>query len=144
MNELIPAAGLDSKGFWEACARRELRIQQCTQCQTFRFPPRDICPSCLSSSAAWALVSGRGTIWSFAVVRHPFHAAFKDKVPYVIAIVELEARVRMATNIVDCRPEEIKIGMPVSVVFEERAPGVLLPVFRLSSLAPMVELAQAG
>jgi uncharacterized OB-fold protein len=75
-------------------------------------------------------VSGRGRIYTFAVYRRAFHPAFKDDVPYVVAVVELEDGPFFLSNIVECNPDEVSCGMPVEVVWEDVAEDFALPKFR--------------
>lgn len=90
-----------------------------------------MCLSCQSSSVEPAELSGRGTVYSFAVVERAFHPGFVQYLPYVVALVELveQPGLRMFTNIVDCDPSELAVGDPVEVVFEHRA-AAILPQFR--------------
>jgi len=78
--------------------------------------------------AEWAKVSGRGTVYSFIIARRPYHPAIP--VPYVIAIIELAEGVRMTSNVVECPPEEVRVGMAVEVVFDDLSPEFSLPKFR--------------
>jgi uncharacterized OB-fold protein len=86
---------------------------------------------CQALELAPTAVSGRGTLYSFTVVERTFHAAFADRLPYVIGLVELDdqAGLRMMTNIIDAARDELQIGMPVEVTFEDRGERVL-PQFR--------------
>jgi uncharacterized OB-fold protein len=88
-----------------------------------------MCPKCNSTDAEWAPVSGRGKVYSMTVVQHPTHPAFAD-VPYAVVIVELEEGMRMVGDVVDAKPEEIYIGMPVTVVFDDVTEDVTLPRFK--------------
>lgn len=129
----LPHIGLESLLFWEGAKRHELMIQKCLDCGRFYFYPRSICPHCLSYNVDWVKVSGRGKIYSFTVsYRYP-SAGFKAEAPYSIAIVELEEGVRLMSNIVECRNEDLKIGMPVEAVFEDVTPEVTIPKFRPAS-----------
>ena len=126
----LPVPDKDSAEFWDAARRHQLVIQQCLECQKFRFYPRSVCPHCLSDRFAWRAASGRGAVYSFTVIHRAPSAAFRDRVPYVLALIELEEGVRMMSNVVDCEPGALKIGMPVEVVFEEVTADVTLPKFR--------------
>lgn len=130
---LLPVLTAESREFWEGCRRRELVIQRCRQCATFRHYPRPMCPRCNSTETEWVKVSGRGKLYSWTVVHHPVHPAFAE-VPYIVAIVELEEGVRLITNIVDCLPEELYGSMPVEVVFETVSQDFVLPMFRPSQM----------
>jgi uncharacterized OB-fold protein len=76
-------------------------------------------------------VSGDAFLYSFTITRKAFHPWFVDKVPYVIAVVELteQKSLRMVSNVVDCPTEEINVGMDLRLVFREISPGVTLPQF---------------
>jgi uncharacterized OB-fold protein len=116
--------------FLEAAKRGVLVVQRCDDCGGRRFPAREICSACLSRAASWVPVSGKGQVFSFYVMHQIYHPAFASEVPYAVVVVELDEGPRLTTNVVHCRPDEIRIGMPVEVVFEERSPEVSLPVFR--------------
>ena len=126
----LPQVGPDMVPFFEAARRHELVVQQCTGCRTLRFPARPICSRCLSRASAWVPVSGRGTVFSFAVMHQAVHPGFAAEVPYAIVVVELEEGVRLLSNLVDCAVAAIRIGLPVEVVYDDVTPEVTLPKFR--------------
>jgi len=80
----------------------------------------------------WARVSGKGKVYSWFVVHHATHPDFVDEVPYAVVLVELDeqADLRIPSNVVDCRIEDIQAGMPVEVVFEDVTADISLPKFR--------------
>jgi uncharacterized OB-fold protein len=126
----LPRIDEESKGYWEACQRHELVIQQCTACGALRHYPRALCPACLSSAVEWVRSRGRGTVYTFTVTYQNQAPGFRDALPYVLAYVELDEGVRLLTNIVDCAPDAVRIGLPVEVVFEDATPAVTLPKFK--------------
>ncbi len=126
----LPRPIQTTRPFWEGAKAHELRLQRCRACGEHIFYPRVLCPHCLSEDLEWVRASGRGRVYTYTVVRRPAHPAFKDDVPYVLAIVELEEGPRLTTNIVGVPPEEVHIGMPVEVVFEDVTDEVSLPKFR--------------
>lgn len=130
-NKPLPIIDGESKPYWEAARRHELVLPRCNNCSRFHFYPRILCPYCKHASLTWEKVSGRGTIYSFTVSRVPISPAYQDDVPYVVALVELEEGPRIMTNIVDCTPEQVKIGLPVEVCFQDVTDEVTLPQFRL-------------
>jgi len=121
-----------SAPFWEACRRRELRMQQCSGCKKLRFPPRPMCPRCQSFDSEWVPVSGRGRIYSFVVAHAPVLPAFAGRVPFPIVLVELDedAGLRIVGNLVG-QKAPVRIGARVEVAFEEVAPDVTLPQWRV-------------
>ncbi len=116
--------------FWAGCKRGELLIQKCAQCGKLRHYPRPACPYCTSEQYAWQKASGKATLYSYIIVHPPTLPVFKDKVPYPVILVELEEGVRMVSNIVDCKNEDLKIGMPLAVLFDRINEDVTLPKFR--------------
>ena len=126
----LPRPTEDTEPYWEAAHRGELRMQRCGDCGHVRFPPAILCPRCLSEAAEWVRLSGRGTVFSWIVIHRPQHPAFNSDTPYNVAIVELEEGPRLHTNLVQCRNEDIYIGMPVEVVFDKVDDDLSLPKFR--------------
>ena len=126
----LPLIDPESLPFWEATKRHELYIQRCRDCNTVQFYTRAVCADCLSGNLEWVKSSGRGRIYTFTVVNQNPARGFRDSLPYVAAHVELEEGVKMFTNIVDCKPEEVKIGMPVEAVFADVTEEVTLVNFR--------------
>ena len=128
----IPRIDEETRGFWEACARHKLYLQRCRDCGRFRHPPRALCPACLSSRIEWVRSSGRGTVYSFTVTQQNQAPGFRERLPYVLAYVELEEGVRLMTNVVGCAAEAVHVGMPVEVAWEDVTAEVSLPVFTAS------------
>ena len=126
----LPELTPEMAPFWVAARRHELVVQRCRGCGAHRFPARDICSRCLSREAAWAPVSGRGTLFTFAVMHQVYHPGFAGEVPYAVVVVELEEGARLVSNVVGCPPDALEIGMPLEVVFEDVGPEVTLPKFR--------------
>ena len=126
----LPEITAAMRPFWDAARQHQLVVQRCTGCGTHRFPARDICSRCLSRDADWVRVSGRGTVFSWAVMHQVYHPGFANDVPYAVVVVELDEGARLVSNLVGCAPDEIRADMPVAVVFEDVAPEVTLPKFR--------------
>lgn len=127
----LPQLTPDSKEFWDGCKRHELLIQRCKGCGTYRHYPRPMCHKCNSMNAEWVRVSGKGKVFSWTVTARAFYPGFE--VPYAVVIIELDEGVRMVSNVVDCKPEDLYIGMPVEVVFEDVTKEITLPKFKVIS-----------
>ena len=125
---VLPTTEELSGFFWTSGADGELRFLRCSSCSYLIHPPAPICPQCHSREAEPAVVSGRGTIHSFTVNHQPWDGAGDV---YVIGLVEIaeQADVRLTTNIVGIDPDDVRIGMPVEVVFEDHDP-VYIPLFQ--------------
>lgn len=128
----IPVPNEDSQVYWDGCREGRLLLQRCTSCGRHRFYPRILCLDCASTESEWIEASGRGRVYSYSVVHRAPGPAFKADVPYVLAIVELEEGVRMMTNIVGSAPADVRVDMPVRVVFERMTDEITLPKFTLS------------
>ena len=126
----LPVSTAETAEYWAGCRRHELLIQRCADCATHQFYPRLVCASCSGRSLQWVRASGRGTLKSFTIVRHPVSPAYAVEVPYVVALVELLEGPTMMSNVIGCKVEEVHIGMPVDVVFDDWPEGVTVPKFR--------------
>jgi hypothetical protein len=126
----LPRIDEESKGFWEACQRHQLYLQRCRECGTLRYYPRALCPDCLSDHTEWVRSGGKGTVYTFTVTHQNQSPGFRDALPYVLAYVELAEGVRMLTNIIGCAPDDVRVGMPVEVVFDDVTPDVTLAKFK--------------
>ena len=126
----LPVVKEDTRLFWESAKQHALKLQRCTDCGRFRYPPTTFCPNCLSDSVEWAPVSGRGTVYSFVIIHQVFHPAFKNDVPYNVAAIAFEEGPRMYSNVVGCANDAIRIGMPVELVYEDVTDEITLPKFR--------------
>ena len=76
-------------------------------------------------------MGGRGSVYSFTVTHQAFHPAFADRVPYVVATIELEEGVRMVSDLPDDDVDNVAIGKEVEVFYEEVDDEITLPRFRL-------------
>ena len=116
--------------FYEYCKKHELRFQRCTGCGTWRHVPRDMCAKCGSFNWEWAQSSGKGTLFSWTTVMQPMLPQFADRVPYSPVVIEMDEGVRILSELVDVPNEELRLGLPVEVVFDDVTPEVTLPKFR--------------
>jgi uncharacterized OB-fold protein len=120
--------------YWAATAQHRLVLPRCTACGEFRFPPTPFCPSCSSQEVEWVEHDGRGTIYSFTVVRHAVIPDVAAALPFIAAVVELPETngCRLVANIVDVEPDEVRIGQDVTIDWYDARPGETVPVFRLA------------
>jgi uncharacterized OB-fold protein len=126
----LPNPTAETKPFWDYCKQHELRMQKCTQCGHIRSYGSGICPQCSSTDNEWVKFSGKGKVYSFSIVHYVYNKAFANDVPYAVASIELEHGVRMLSNIIGCKMEDITVDMPVEVVFEDITEEYTLPKFR--------------
>ncbi len=118
-----PHVTAESQPFWSAARERRFLVPTCRACGKAHWYPRAVCPFCADGAIEWREASGRGTIYTFSVMR-------RAKEPYVIAYVTLAEGPTMMTNIVDCDFDAVRVGQPVAVVFKDSGNGQPVPMFR--------------
>jgi uncharacterized OB-fold protein len=123
---------------WRAAARREFRLPRCTGCGTFDWYPKGVCRRCQGREIEWTRLSGRGALFSWAVVHRALHKPLAPLTPYVSAIVVIDEdrATRFVTRLVDCDPAGLHAGMPVQVRFVDLGypaveTGVIAPHFTI-------------
>lgn len=125
----LPVPSVETEPFWAAVQERRLLMPRCDACGSVSFPPTVACRACGGTAFTWTEMSGRGTVFSFVVYHRVYHPAFKDKVPYVLAVIALEEGPRIASNVIGIPPSEVVCELPVQVVYEEVRDGFLIPKF---------------
>ena len=133
----LPAITTEAKPFWDGAAQQKLVMQRCQACNAWVWTPRPACNECGSEKIEWTPMSGKGQVYSFTVIRQiagrAASLAFQNDIPYVVAWVDLDEGPRMITNIIGCPVEDVKLGMKVSVAFEQASKDVWLPKFKPSA-----------
>ena len=126
----VPFPDMETEPFWAAAREHKLMLPKCEDCGFVIFPPKARCPRCLSENVRWTEMSGRGTVYTFSIMHDTFMRGYEP--PYVVAQVDLEeqAGLRLNCNIMECEVADVRIDMPVEVVFEDRTDEVTLPQFR--------------
>jgi uncharacterized protein len=120
-----PAINPETKPFWDAAAKGQLLMKKCLACGDLHYYPRSICPFCHSDRTEWLAASGRGTIYSYSVMR-------RAPEPFAIAYVALEEGPKLLTDIVDCPFDDIAIGKAVKLVWKPSEGGPAVPMFTLA------------
>ena len=128
--KLIPVPTQETAEFWAGCKERQLRLQRCADCGQYQFPPQFFCAHCSGGKLNWVATSGRGKVLSYTIVHWSPNPAYAADAPYSLALIQLDEGPRMLTNIVNCPPDQIRIGMEVAVEFEQCGPDIMLPKFR--------------
>ena len=118
-----------STPYWEACARGELLIQRCPACGARQFYPRALCTTC-GESPEWEQVAGRGRVHTFTVIRQNYAPPFRELLPYVVAMIELDEGPLVMSNLSGCDVDAVEIDMPVEVWFEPDGDGGAIPYWR--------------
>ena len=135
----VPAPDDLTRPYWEAAKKHELRVQRCKACGHYQHPPQAQCSKCSSGEIEWTKLSGKGVVYSFIIDHRLMVPGFNE--PYVVAQINpVEADtdvVRITSNIRDCDRNDVYIGMPVEVLFEDVNEKVTLPQFRPTSEAKL-------
>jgi uncharacterized OB-fold protein len=126
----LPRVTREDRPFWEAAKRHELVLPRCMECGHIWFPPYANCQRCLSPRREFVRASGRGTVWGVIEMVQPYLPAFQQDLPYNVVLVELDEGPKMFSNIVSLPTDQITVGMPVEVVFEDVTDEFALPKFR--------------
>lgn len=126
----MPIVDDSTQEFWDGARRGVLRIKRCTACGRHHYYPRPFCPYCWNDAVEWVDASGHATLYTYSVVRQNDMAPFRDRIPYVVAIVDLDEGVRMETNIVGCPLDALEVGMKLVVEFQlDESTQFVLPRF---------------
>ena len=136
---IIPLPDLErgpTAPLWELAARGEFALPRCADCGTFDWYPKGQCRQCKGTNIAWAPLSGRATLFSWAVVKRALHKPLAPIAPYVSAIVVIDEDrlTRVVTRLIDCDPDQLRAGMPLHVRFADLGypalkTGVMAPLF---------------
>jgi hypothetical protein len=121
-----PPTHRDEDFFWKGVLEEQLLLARCAQCSYLQQPPTPMCPHCGSLEWQAAPASGRGTVLSWIVSRHPTEV---DDRPRIVALVELDEGARLVSNLVEVEIGDVENDMAVEVTFRE-VDGVKLPQFR--------------
>jgi uncharacterized OB-fold protein len=127
---LIPRVTPEAEEFFQGAARRELRLQRCASCGLHQHYPRSLCSHCGGADLGWVTASGRGTVYSFTVIRQNAVPPFDRWVPFVVALVELEeSGVRLLATMPHVDPNDVRVGLPVVAAFRRATDRVTLVDF---------------
>jgi uncharacterized OB-fold protein len=118
-----PPISPDTEEFWSATAEGRLLLRHCDDCDTVIWYPRPFCPACGGFNTSWIEASGRGKVYAFTIVHRNGMPGWREALPYVVAYVELDEGPRVLTNVVGCVPDDVRIEMPVHVVFHDTGQG---------------------
>ncbi|HEX5586781.1 MAG TPA: Zn-ribbon domain-containing OB-fold protein [Acidimicrobiia bacterium] len=129
MDRPLPLIDDTNRHYWEAAREHRLVMLRCAACGTWVHPPRGACRVCRSDRLEPEELSGRGHVYSWSVMNSPGNPGFEDRIPYAVLVVELEEQQGLFTigNVVDCPLDEIEIGMPLEVTWEDVTDEITLP-----------------
>lgn len=125
----LPKVDDTNRAHWDGARAGELRIQKCSDCGTLRYPPARYCANCLSEKSEWALLSGRGEVWSHCTFHRAYFKGFEPEMPYTVVLVKLDEGPFLYSNLVGVPRDQVRIGMRVHAVYEAVTGDVTLIKF---------------
>ena len=127
-----PTPDDDDAPFWAHCGERRLMFQRCPRCGTLVHPPLAVCPGCQTFERGWVEAPADAVLFSFTWAHAAAHESMKERLPYNVALVEFPELpgVRLVSNVIDAAPGELRIGDPLTLVWEQGWEGQMLPRFR--------------
>ena len=133
MREHLPIVDAESEPYWTALGEGKFLLKYCLDCGLPHFYPRTYCPFCWGETE-WRESTGRGIVFASTTVRRVGLKPFSSRVPYNLAVVELDEGPRLLTNVIGCAPQDVAIGSAVelSPTFDE---DMWMPTFRLAPAA---------
>lgn len=126
----IPVPDEISAPFFDGARDGRLMLQHCSGCDGWSFPVRERCPHCFAGSLQWRAASGRGTLYTFAIMHQVMNPGFAGSVPYNVSQIDLDEGVRMISNVVGVANDALKIGMTLEAFFDDIGDNVRVPKFR--------------
>ncbi|GLY11174.1 Zn-ribbon domain-containing OB-fold protein [Pseudobacillus badius] len=127
----MPVKTIDNSPYWNGADQHELVLQKCKRCQSYAHPPGPACASCGNLELEWENLGSEitGKVFSYVVSYRPFLPGFQADLPLIIAQVTLDCapEVKIIGNILKCGPQEVQIGLPVKMIWEDITEGRALP-----------------
>jgi uncharacterized OB-fold protein len=132
MDRPLPVIDDSNRNYWDGARRHRLVLDRCCDCGTYAHPPRAMCLECRCGDFEPTEISGRGRVYSWSVMHSPGNPGFDDRLPYAVLIVELDEQPGLFTigNLLEGEVDDLEIGMPVEVTWEELTDRITLPQWR--------------
>lgn len=122
-----------NRPYWDGLRQGRLLLARCRDCGHLGSdPPARYCPRCASKDREWMQASGQGEIWGFGHFHQVYFESFRAEVPYTVVLVKLDEGVRLYSNMVGAKREDIKVGRRVTAVFDAVTPELTLLKFKLA------------
>lgn len=130
-DRILPIVTDENREYWQSARAHALKLPFCMACETFFYPPRARCTTCLSDRVEYQPVSGRGTVQTWNIMHQVYDPSFKSRAPYVVAVIRLEEGPQLVTNLLDTPKDEIRIDLPVRLVYDDLTDEIALPQFTI-------------
>jgi uncharacterized OB-fold protein len=118
--------------FWEGTRLGELRFPKCRNCNQFHWYPCVLCPYCHSSDIEWQAISSQPEVYSWTCVRRPIGPIYAIKGVHIIVLAEFPEvpNILLLSNLIQCQPEDVYIGMPLEIIFQNVNEKLVIPVYK--------------
>ena len=126
----LPLVTSLNQPYWDGLKNREFKLQRCDGCGKVWYPPSPLCPSCWSRNFTWTRLSGHGRVNSWVIFHQSYFRGYDGDIPYNVAEVELDEGPRVLTNLIGIKNDEIRVGMPVEIVYDDVTNEITLAKFR--------------
>ena len=134
----------ENLAYFRYCAEHDFRLQECAACTLVRYPPTTACPWCAQPESNWVSVEAKGAVHSYGEIHHAIQPAFREHLPYLVLLVDLDTQkgrptehesLRIIGNLVTpegelAPPESVErvgIGSRVRMVFNDVTDGLAIP-----------------
>ena len=125
----LPTPTRESQPFWDGMREGRFMLQHCSGCGKVRHYPRPVCPNCFSMESNFKEAPLTGKLHTWTVCHHPFNFFFKQQAPYIVALVDMDAGVRVNAPLRSMQASALKIGQKMKLCFEPVSKDVTLPYF---------------
>jgi uncharacterized protein len=119
----VPVPTDTTRPFWDGLREGKVRIQYSPSSDQWVFYPRVLAPGTLADDLEWREISGRGSVYTYTIAYRPTSPAWRDRVPQVIAVVEVDEGARIPTELVEVAPEDVRVGLRVEPFFDSTGDG---------------------
>ncbi len=132
---ILPNVTEENAPYWRSARSHALQLPFCMSCERAFYPVQRRCPRCLGDRLEWRPVSGRARVYSWVVDHQVYDQSFAGRIPYIVAVVELEEGPRLVTNIVNCSPGDVRRDVAVRFVYEDVDDEIALVYFEPDGVA---------
>lgn len=115
--------------FYDYLKEGKLTTTRCKSCGYLPWPPRTICPECISDELEWVEFPDTGKIYAFTVLVNAVPLGYKP--PLIFALIDFPNGLRIFSTLVDANPDEIRVGSEVELEVQSITDGRVLPGFKL-------------
>lgn len=129
-NSVVPNPREQALPYWKSAREHKLKFLRCEDCETWIDYIKLQCSNCGSRKLSWSACSGKGRLYSYSILYRAASPAFREKVPYVLAIIELEEGIKMMSHLINHDLAQIEVGMEIEACFDDAEDEMAVPYFQ--------------